>query len=129
MLAQISAVSSGLLAAAACGVAHHFWRRSRRIAGQAADLVQALAAREMEHNQRILRLEHDLKSPLGVILGFSTLLRELMHDNLKEAPPAVLKSMNGIDQAARKMLQIIEAAAGARNSHVDRQEAVVERNQ
>jgi len=108
-----------------------------------AESAKALAARDTEHNERISRLEHDLKSPLGAILGFSTLLRELVHENLQEAPPAVLRSVNGIDQAARKMLQIIEAAsktageaagkasgkaAGARNSRADRQEVVIERN-
>jgi signal transduction histidine kinase len=86
-----------------------------------------LAARDIEHDQRILRVEHDLKSPLGAILGFSTLLRESVHEHLQEAPPSVLKSVNGIDQAARKILRIIEAA-GARNSYSDRQEAVIERS-
>lgn len=127
MIAEISAVSFGLLAAAACGIACHFRRKSHRMSCQAADLAQALAARDIEHSQRISRLEHDLKSPLGAILGFSTLLRELVYENLSQAPPSVLKSVNGIDQAARKMLQIIEAA-GAGNSQQDRQEAVIERS-
>jgi signal transduction histidine kinase len=77
---------------------------------QPAELAQALAGRDPEQDQRILRLEHDLKSPLGAILGFATLLREMVQADLKDSPPAVLKSINGIDQAARKMLRIIEDA-------------------
>jgi signal transduction histidine kinase len=127
MLAQISAVTFGLMAAVACAVAFRLRRSTLVMSRQADELARALAARDVEHDQRVSRLEHDLKSPLGAILGFSTLLRELVHENLKEAPPSVLKSVNGIDQAARKMLQIIEAA-GARNSHQDQQETVVEGN-
>jgi signal transduction histidine kinase len=132
MLAQISALSFAALAAVACAVAFRLWRTSHTLASQAAarraaELTQELAARDTEHNRRISRLEHDLKSPLGAILGFSTLLREVVHENLEGAPPTVLKSVNGIDQAARRMLQIIEAAAD-RSPQPDRQEAVIERN-
>ena len=132
MLAQILAVSFGVLAGVACAGAIRLRRANQTLAGQAAasqatELSQALAARDGEHSQRISRLEHDLKSPLGAILGFSTLLREVVQEDLREAPPAVLKSVNGIDQAARKMLQIIEAA-GTGNSHPEGQEAVVERS-
>jgi signal transduction histidine kinase len=127
MIAQVLAVSLGVLAAVAGAVAFRLWRTSRAVARHAAELTQALAMRDGEHNQRISRLEHDLKSPLGAILGFSTLLREVVHEDLQDAPPAVLKSVNGIDQAARKMLQMIETA-GARNSRPDPQEVIVERN-
>ncbi len=113
------------MAAVACGIALRLRRTSHAVTRQAAELAQALAARDIEQKQRISRLEHDLKSPLGAILGFATLLRELVQEDLKAAPPSALKSINAIDQAARKMLQIIEAAG---DSHLDRQEAVLERN-
>lgn len=115
------------MAAVACATAFRLWRTTQATARRAAESAQALAALDSEHSQRISRLEHDLKSPLGAMLGFSTLLRELVHENLTEAPPGVLKCVNGMEQAARKMLQIIEAA-GSRNSHPDGQEAVIERH-
>lgn len=126
-MAQILTVCFALLAALACAVAFRQRRNGQTLARQTAELVQALAARDSEDHQRMARLEHDLKSPLGALLGFSTLLRELVHDHLQQPPPAILKSVNGIDQAARKMLQIIEAA-GSRNPHADRQEGVIERS-
>lgn len=127
MMTQISALIFGLLAAAACIVAFRSRRTVREMARRSDELVQALAARDTEHHHRILRLEHDLKSPLGAILGFSTLLRELLQDDVKTAPPAVLKSVNGIGQAARKMLQIVEAA-GASNSDSGVEETAIERS-
>jgi signal transduction histidine kinase len=137
MLAQILAVIFGLLAAVACAIAFRLRRNAhtlvhQAVARQAAESAQALATRDIAHGQRIARLEHDLKSPLGAILGFSTLLREIVQENLSEAPPTVLKSVKGIDQAARRMLQIIETAgeeaAGGRDSQPDGQEAVIARN-
>jgi signal transduction histidine kinase len=71
----------------------------------------ALPPDETPENARILRLEHDLKSPLGVILGYCTLLREFVQSQPDRLSALPLKSVDGIDQAAKKMLQIIETAA------------------
>jgi hypothetical protein len=69
-----------------------------------------------------------LKSPLGVILGFSMLLREYLEGRSEDLPPLPLRSINGIDQAAQKMVRIIESAAESAAFHASGEEAVVEEN-
>lgn len=104
-------------------------RIARRLAKAECDKVrleQALAIRVSKENERICRLEHDLKSPLGVILGFSSLLQEFAEENPGKLPPVPLKSISGIQQAARKMLQTIEAAVDGEYSHQDRAETVAQ---
>jgi signal transduction histidine kinase len=87
-------------------------------------LLSALSARESQEKTRISRLEHDLKSPLGVILGFSTLLRENLEEQYQGRPPFLLSGLDGIDQAAEKMLNIIESAADDLNSHASAQKTM-----
>ena len=89
-------------------------------------LRSALAAREDHESARILRLEHDLKSPLGVILGFCMLLREYVEEHPADLPPLPLRSINGIDQAAKKMVRIVESAAQDSGFHSSGEEAGVE---
>jgi signal transduction histidine kinase len=135
----IEAVILGLFAAAASTIALWSWRTNRKVLRRIAELSEqrekaesdkasltlALALRESEENERISRLEHDVKSSLGVILGFSALLRELVeHD--PQTTPIPLKSINGIQQAAKKILHTIEAAVEGNYSRRDQDEAVVE---
>jgi len=89
-----------------------------------ARLRQLLSALQSAENGRIARLEHDLKSPLGVILGFSTLLREFAEGQSLPALP--LRCISGMDQASRKMLQIIDAAAQDPESDGDPERTVAE---
>jgi len=127
---RIEAVVLGFLATSASIIAFLSWRTNRKFArrlaklaeqyekaeSEKASLTQTLSLRESEENERIYRLEHDVKSSLGVILGFSSLLRELVeHDS--GTPPVTLKNINAIHQAATKILQTIDKAVQGRNSH------------
>jgi signal transduction histidine kinase len=134
---RIEAVILGLFAAAASAIALWSWRKNRGILRQIAELseqrekaeadkaslTETLALHESEENERIWRLEHDIKSSLGVILGFSALLRELAENN-PGTPSLPLNSINSIQQAAKKILHTIEAAVEGKDSRRD--EAVVE---
>jgi hypothetical protein len=127
---RIEAVVLLFFATSASIIAFLSWRTNRKIMRRLAKLAEqcemaesentsltrTLSLRESEENERIYRLEHDVKSSLGVILGFSSLLRELVeHDS--GTPPVALKNINAIHQAATKILQTIDAAVKARNSH------------
>jgi signal transduction histidine kinase len=137
---RIETVIPGVLAAAAAAIALRVWRNNVTLRARSAGLVERgekadaengrlrsdLSARDDRERERICRLEHDLKSPLGVILGFSMLLREYVEGRAEDLPPLPLRSINGIDQAARKMLRIIESAAEGPASDAAGEEAVVE---
>ena len=101
-----------------------------RVAGLDSEnqrLRSALTACKDRESGQICRLEHDLKSPLGVILGFSTLLREYLEGHSEDLCLKFLsRSINGIDLAARKMVQIIEAAADGERLALVAKEAMVE---
>ena len=123
----------GLFAAAASAIAFLLWRgkvslRTRLVALDSENerLRNVLSARKDQGNARILRLEHDLKSPLGVILGFSMLLREYVEEHPAGPPALPLRSINGIDQAARKMLRIVESASQSPPSDMRAEQAVIE---
>ena len=130
---RIDVVLLTLFAAAASAIALLWWRRSRKLGrlvtdlaaqcakaeSDKASLTQALSVLDSEENERISRLEHDVKSSLGVILGFSSLLRESIEQDAG-APSLPLKSINAIHQAATRILQIIDAAVKGRNSHESR---------
>jgi signal transduction histidine kinase len=129
---RVETITLGLLAAAASSIAFLAWRSKVRLLARIAELDSenerlrsALIARKDRESGQLYRLEHDLKSPLGVILGFSTLLREYLEGHYKDLPQVPLRSINGIDQAARKMVQIIEAAADG-TSCASGEEAMVE---
>jgi signal transduction histidine kinase len=137
---RIEAVALALIAAAASIIAFLSWwtkrkivRRLAKLAEQCeraesdnANLTRALSLRESEENERISRLEHDLKSPLGVILGFSSLLREFVEQNPSQLTPLPLKSINGIQQAAQKILNTIDAAVEGCSHRRQEEEAAVE---
>lgn len=89
-------------------------------------LTSALAAQQNQERGRIARLEHDLKSPLGVVLGFSRLLREYLEQHHQDLSPLPLTCMDGIDQAAQKMMQIVESASEGPASSIATEEAAVE---
>ena len=101
---RVETISLGVVAAASAAIAVYFWRVN-------VGLKNALLALKSDENDRILRLEHDLRSPLGALRGFSTLLREYVEKHSDDLQAFPLKHVNGIDQAAHKMLQIIEIAA------------------
>jgi signal transduction histidine kinase len=126
---RIEAVVSLFFATSASIIAFLSWRTNRKIVRRLAKLAEqcekaesdkailtrTLSLRESEENERIYRLEHDVKSSLGVILGFSSLLRESVeHDS--GTHPVALKNINAIHQAATKILQTIDAAVKGRNS-------------
>jgi signal transduction histidine kinase len=139
---RFETVILGLLAAAASAIALLLWRGKGKLHARLADLVEHCEAADLENERlrsdlstredqergRIGRLEHDLKSPLGVILGFSMLLREYLEGRSEDLPPLPLRSINGIDQAAQKMVRIIESAAESAAFHASGEEAVVEEN-
>jgi signal transduction histidine kinase len=118
------------LCAVASAIALLSWRRSRKIGRRLADLaahcektesdkaslIRKLSVLDSEENERISRLEHDVKSSLGVILGFSSLLRELVERD-PGTSPLPLKNINAIHQAATKILLTIDTAVKGRNSH------------
>jgi len=101
---QVETVTLGMTAAAAGVIAVYLWRTN-----------VLLARRLAQESSRIARLEHDLRSPVGVIRGFSALLKEFADRHTADVPGFPLRTVDGIDQAAHKMLQIIEAAAEREN--------------
>jgi signal transduction histidine kinase len=139
---RVESVILALLAAAASAIAVLLWRTKVSLHARLAELVEhcetadlenerlrnALSAREDQECGRVFRLEHDLKSPLGVILGFSMLLREYLEGLSGDLAPLPLRSINGIDQAAQRMVRIIESAAEGTPSPDSGEEAVVEEN-
>jgi signal transduction histidine kinase len=116
---RVETIILGFWAAAASAVALLGWRKNERLRTE-------LSAREDLERERISRFEHDLKSPLGVILGFSMLLREFVDGHTEDFPPLTLRSINGIDQAAQKMVRIIESAAEGPASYASGEEVLVE---
>jgi signal transduction histidine kinase len=123
----------GVFAAASSTIALLSWWKNRSLGRRVADLkaqcaevesekeslLRTLSALDSEENERIACLEHDVKSPLGVILGFSSLLRESV-EQAPGTPSLSLKSINAIHQAATKILEIIDAAVKGRHSHESR---------
>jgi signal transduction histidine kinase len=105
---------------------HELGERCEQADSENERLRNALSARQDQERARILRLEHDLKSPLGVLLGFSMLLREYLEEHSAALPPLPLRSINGIDQAAQKMVRIIESAADSPASRTYSEEVLVE---
>jgi len=127
---RIDVVLLGLFAAAASAIALLSLRRSRKLGRRVTDLaaqcakaesdkaslIRTLSILDSEENERISRLEHDVKSSLGVILGFSSLLRESVEQDSR-ITSLPIKNINAIHQAATKILQIIDAAVKVKNSH------------
>jgi signal transduction histidine kinase len=127
---RIDVVLLGLFAAAASAIALLSLLRSRKLGRRVIDLaaqcakaesdnaslIRTLSSLDSEENDRISRLEHDVKSSLGVILGFSSLLRESVEKD-PGTPSLPLKNINAIHQAATKILQIVDGAVEGRNSN------------
>jgi signal transduction histidine kinase len=126
----IELAALGLGASAASTIALLLWRRNRKLLRRLEDLaierdqaesdkaslLGTLSTRNSQEDQRICRLEHDVKSSLGVILGFSSLLREAVERD-PGSSPLPLKNINAIHQAATKILQTIDVAVKDSNSH------------
>lgn len=73
---------------------------------------QALAEKNAELDAFAQTVAHDLKNPLGNILGFCSLLQQNANDNNKtknQDKEVQLKYINYIDQSAHKMQDIIES--------------------
>lgn len=127
---RVDVMILGGLAVAASAGAMVLWRANRknlrRLASltaqcekaesENASLARALSLRAAEEDERFSRLEHDLKSPLGVILGFSSLLLESIEPNPIEAAGS-RKSITAIHKAATKILEIVDARSKSGNSH------------
>lgn len=136
---RVETLTLGIVAAAASAMDLYLWRTraslTRRLAALAerceraesdkTALESALVALKNEENGRISRLEHELRSPLGVIRGFSMLLNEFVDEHAQDLPKFPLRAVSGIDQAAQRMLQIIEAAANGEPAPRSREEALV----
>jgi len=73
--------------------------------------TQTLMSRDRDETERLARLEHDLRSSLSVIVGFSSVLVETLQKDLMNQSMLLLKSANAIHQSATKSLKIIEAVA------------------
>jgi signal transduction histidine kinase len=125
---RVETIILGFWAAAASAAALLVWRRCEKAGSENERLRSDLSAREDRERERISRLEHDLKSPLGVILGFAMLLREYVEEHTEDLPLRTLRSIDGIDQAAKKMLGIIESAGEGSVSYAHREEALVAEN-
>ena len=76
-----------------------------------AQLKQALSDRERKEVKRFEQLEHDLRASIGVIVGFSSLLRETLDTDARSQTVPVRKSADAIHQSAAKALRIIDAAS------------------
>jgi signal transduction histidine kinase len=130
---RMDVILLALFAAASAAIALLSWRKNRNLGRRVADLkakcaevesekeslLRTLSVLDSEENERIARLEHDVKSPLGVILGFSALLRESV-EQAPGTPSLPIKSINAIQQAATKILEIIDAAVKGRHSRESR---------
>lgn len=135
---QVQTMTLGIAALAASAIALYLWRtnlslarrfaalteRYERTESENAVLRRALSAHRDQEGSRISRLEHDLRSPLGVIRGFSTLLKEFVEAHAKDLPGFPVRTVSGIDQATEKMLQIIEASVEANSAPASCEEAV-----
>jgi signal transduction histidine kinase len=124
---RVEVAALGIFAAAASTVAWLFWRRNRVIVRRLADLgaerdqadsdkqslMRTIALRDGEEDERLFGLEHDIKSSLSIILGFSALLRESAEQDPR-AFPFPLKNIDAIHQAATKVLNTIHLAVEAR---------------
>ena len=125
---RIEVAALGIFAGAASTVALLLWRKNREIVRRLADLgaerdraesdkqslARTLALRNGEEDERLFRLEHDIKSSLSIVLGFSALLRESAEQDPRTFP-LPRKNIDAIHQAATKVLKTIDLAVKARN--------------
>jgi signal transduction histidine kinase len=101
-------------------------RRCEETESERSRLEQALAACEAEHGEHLARLEHDLRSSISVIVGFSAILIEQAEGDRSVQPALVLKSASAIQQSAQKSLRILDAAAEMEPGKHRRQTVAVE---
>jgi len=78
-------------------------------------LNQALSVRESGEVERLSRLEHDLRSTISVINGFSALIQESAEKDPSPSPSLLLKGASAIQQSTAKALRILEAAGQDQN--------------
>jgi signal transduction histidine kinase len=101
--------------------------RYKHAESERSRLERQLAACHAEHGEHLGRLEHDLRSSIGVIVGFSSILIEQAEGGRSVQPSLVLKGANAIHQSAQNSLRILEAAAELEPGKNHRQVVVVER--
>jgi|HubBroStandDraft_1064217.scaffolds.fasta_scaffold343563_2 hypothetical protein len=85
-------------------------RRCEEVQLENLRLHQALSVRESGEVERLSRLEHDLRSTISVINGFSALIQESAEKDLSPSPSFLLKGASAIQQSTAKALRILEAA-------------------
>jgi len=83
-----------------------------------SQLKQVLLSRDHQEIERVARLEHDLRSSISGVVGFSSLLREFLEKNPEQQSPLIMKSASAIHQSATRTLMILDAAgAGEPTPH------------
>jgi predicted negative regulator of RcsB-dependent stress response len=95
----------------------HLSRQYQKAELEKTQLREAFANRAGKEMERFSRLEHDLRSSISVIVGFSSLLREQAEKNQKEQASLVLKGSSAIHQAAEKTLRILDAAVASEQTN------------
>lgn len=73
-------------------------------------LEQMLSATECADMDRFGRLEHDLRSTISVITGFSALMKESVEKDALPQAATLLKGVSAIQQSASKALLILDIA-------------------
>jgi signal transduction histidine kinase len=91
-------------------------------------LEGAISLHNRDEVEGISQLEHDLRSSISVIAGFSALLHESFENDSKPQHPFLLKAAGGIHQATAKCLQILDAAAAGEYLREPSQSLTVESN-
>jgi signal transduction histidine kinase len=92
-----------------------------------SQLRQALSSRDHEETERLLRLEHDLRSSISGVVGFSSLLKESIEKDSSQGSRLLLKSANAIHQSATRTLNILDAATSGEFKQGDKAGLTVER--
>jgi signal transduction histidine kinase len=114
ILVLLSAVCIALLLRERAKLLH----RIAELGPNCEQLKRELAFRDHEEAERIARLEHDLRSSISGIVGFSALLKESLEQDTTQQSPLLLKSANTIHQSATKTINILEAmASGQYDQH------------
>jgi signal transduction histidine kinase len=121
-------ILGAILALSYCALIGFLLRQRAELVQSAAEkarLKQELALRDTQQAEKLTRLEHDLRSSLTGIVGFSSLLKETLQDSDRDT--SVLKSAAAIHLSATRTLAIIDAAvAEAEAPHIA--ELMAERN-
>jgi len=97
--------------AAVLVVALLIWDRMRlkRRLAELSDEIENARSEDGEID-RFARLEHDLRSTISVIAGFSALIQESLEKDSQPSPSLMLKGASAIQQSTTKALRILESA-------------------